>query len=400
VNKEPHKSFRCFAEITDQDKHKVGNDTSVAIEHHINDDDRVDGNNGGSGKVTKLRCDAIDDCGDAKDEMNDADTDAPQSSVVSPSSDGSGFSALESLESLPSTGSALHSTGECRRCNFFAKGRCGSGKDCEFCHFPHEKRKLTRHEKRERQVVKDATEDQASACKLPMNGEVLGNYNCFQQHQGVHLPQMSWSQQMREQRQHQLLQQQEKLALLEQHPSSINMTSEPLPAVFPFEFRDQVQEQLLQYLQLQQSQRQVDNACEEEIAIMQNGGSMDEGDELQTLAYSVLPGLPPMRSVKLPAPLPLPGMAPPGLLPPGQWQQPDLEGSQAPSVSPVASLFLSTVPDAREVCELPSEAAVIAALPQKVSVGTQTDDEFVCPGCDGREGVCDLTAAVMHCRRH
>jgi hypothetical protein len=49
-------------------------------------------------------------------------------------------------EPLPSVGSALHASGECRRCNFFAKGRCQNGKDCSFCHFPHDKRKLSRQQ--------------------------------------------------------------------------------------------------------------------------------------------------------------------------------------------------------------------------------------------------------------
>jgi len=61
-------------------------------------------------------------------------------------SDGSDISSGE----LPSLGSAKHSAGECKRCNFFAKGRCLNGKNCTFCHLPHEKRKPSRQEKRER----------------------------------------------------------------------------------------------------------------------------------------------------------------------------------------------------------------------------------------------------------
>jgi len=53
-------------------------------------------------------------------------------------------------DGLPSRGSALHAEGSCKRCNFFAKGRCQNGEECTFCHFPHDKRKATRQEKRER----------------------------------------------------------------------------------------------------------------------------------------------------------------------------------------------------------------------------------------------------------
>mmetsp|Transcript_139700 Transcript_139700/g.243230 ORF Transcript_139700/g.243230 Transcript_139700/m.243230 type:complete len:616 (-) Transcript_139700:137-1984(-) len=61
-------------------------------------------------------------------------------------------------ELLPSIGSAQHALGECRRCNFFAKGRCRNGKDCQFCHLPHERRKLSRQEKREQQAARMARE--------------------------------------------------------------------------------------------------------------------------------------------------------------------------------------------------------------------------------------------------
>lgn len=68
-------------------------------------------------------------------------------------------SALSSeLDDLPSIGSSQHATGECRRCNFFAKGRCRNGRDCAFCHLPHERRKLSRQEKREQQAARLARE--------------------------------------------------------------------------------------------------------------------------------------------------------------------------------------------------------------------------------------------------
>jgi len=56
------------------------------------------------------------------------------------------------LGPLPSAGSVEHAEGTCKRCNFFAKGRCGNGQDCSFCHYPHEKKKVSRQEKRERKA--------------------------------------------------------------------------------------------------------------------------------------------------------------------------------------------------------------------------------------------------------
>eukprot|EP00930_Biecheleria_cincta_P019283 TRINITY_DN1475_c2_g1_i1.p1 TRINITY_DN1475_c2_g1~~TRINITY_DN1475_c2_g1_i1.p1 ORF type:complete len:568 (+),score=108.37 TRINITY_DN1475_c2_g1_i1:57-1760(+) len=53
---------------------------------------------------------------------------------------------------LPSIGSADHASGNCKRCNFFPKGRCQNGLNCTFCHLPHDKRKPSRQEKRERKA--------------------------------------------------------------------------------------------------------------------------------------------------------------------------------------------------------------------------------------------------------
>lgn len=55
-------------------------------------------------------------------------------------------SQAEEASPLPSVGSAGHATGTCKRCNFFAKGRCQNGKSCSFCHIPHAKSKLRRGE--------------------------------------------------------------------------------------------------------------------------------------------------------------------------------------------------------------------------------------------------------------
>jgi len=54
---------------------------------------------------------------------------------------------------LPSVGSADHRAGTCKRCNFFAKGRCQNDLNCKFCHLPHSKRKVSQHEKRERRAA-------------------------------------------------------------------------------------------------------------------------------------------------------------------------------------------------------------------------------------------------------
>merc|ERR1740121_2817493 len=48
----------------------------------------------------------------------------------------------------PSIGSALHSSGECKRCCFFPKGRCDNGYDCSFCHYDHGKRTRTRRNRK------------------------------------------------------------------------------------------------------------------------------------------------------------------------------------------------------------------------------------------------------------
>lgn len=72
------------------------------------------------------------------------------------------------VELLPSKGSAGHGDGNCRRCNFFPKGRCQNGYDCTFCHFPHEKQKFTRQEKRERRAVAQAQ------CAMGEEGNAAG----------------------------------------------------------------------------------------------------------------------------------------------------------------------------------------------------------------------------------
>lgn len=77
---------------------------------------------------------------------------------------------------LPSIGSAMHASGECRRCNFFPKGRCQNGKDCIFCHLPHEKRKPSRQEKRERKAAWQSqnTQHQEEYCCAEKSSPFLG----------------------------------------------------------------------------------------------------------------------------------------------------------------------------------------------------------------------------------
>jgi len=48
----------------------------------------------------------------------------------------------------PSLGSAGHSTGTCRRCCFFPRGRCANGYSCEFCHYEHDRRKRKNRSKK------------------------------------------------------------------------------------------------------------------------------------------------------------------------------------------------------------------------------------------------------------
>lgn len=70
-------------------------------------------------------------------------------------------------DSLPSMGSVDHAAGNCKRCNFYPKGRCQNGKSCTFCHLPHEKRKPSRQEKRERRAAWQSQQEAGFVGDMP-----------------------------------------------------------------------------------------------------------------------------------------------------------------------------------------------------------------------------------------
>ncbi|CAJ1435757.1 unnamed protein product [Effrenium voratum] len=75
------------------------------------------------------------------------------------------------IADLPSKGSIEHASGNCKRCNFFPKGRCQNGKNCTFCHLPHPKRKPTRAAKWDREEAwlaeQDSSNDEEDCLSLP-----------------------------------------------------------------------------------------------------------------------------------------------------------------------------------------------------------------------------------------
>lgn len=77
---------------------------------------------------------------------------SPPGAEVDSDEDDDDFDRTMPVGPLPSVGSAEHAFGNCKRCNFFAKGRCQNGEDCSFCHLSHEKKKASRQEKRERKA--------------------------------------------------------------------------------------------------------------------------------------------------------------------------------------------------------------------------------------------------------
>jgi len=226
-------------------------------------------------------------------------------------------------EQLPSIGSADHAAGTCKRCNFFPKGRCQSGANCTFCHMPHDKRKPSRQEKRERRAAWLTQNEAAEA------GHVRAS------------------------------------------------TTDELAHLF---------------------------ACSRD-------GCVEMDDVAQkTMSYTVLPGMPPIRSMKLPGPLPLPGnhcykATLPGFpcLPAGTvglpprcrgieaWQ-PDEEVSPGHARSPVLATVPLTPMAPQSVASFNSTPQGGASTKEMCTIGTQTieDLDHPCPRCC--EAACCETA--------
>jgi hypothetical protein len=227
-------------------------------------------------------------------------------------------------EQQPSMGSADHAAGTCKRCNFFPKGRCQSGANCTFCHMPHDKRKPSRQEKRERRAAW-LTQNDAS--------------------EGV---------------------------------QTRTSTTDELSHLF---------------------------ACSRDECV-----EMDDVAQ-RTMSYTVLPGMPPIRSMKLPGPLPLPGnhcykAALSGFpcLPAGSvgmppqcrgieaWQP---EGEVSPgqsSRSPVLATVPLTPMTPQSVASFNTTPQGAVILKEMCTIGTQTmeDLEHPCPRC------CETADVMQH----
>jgi len=76
----------------------------------------------------------------------------------------SGFSGSElwwgEIPQPPSVGSVSHSSGNCHPCSFFRRNKCTAGKDCAFCHLPHERAKHLGKKARERAARRHMREEQ------------------------------------------------------------------------------------------------------------------------------------------------------------------------------------------------------------------------------------------------
>jgi len=268
---------------------------------------------------------------------------------------------------LPSIGSALHAKGECKRCNFFPKGRCQNGHNCTFCHFTHNKRKPSRQEKRQRQaawLVTREEEHRTLGSTAQSTDMGTSEHVCKEVDVQAAQPEVRNAA-------HVTMLLQDEHASLGRQPQ-LEAMSIVKRAVAPMdEFYTS------NNLQLQD----VDVSSE---------------DGQQAIAYPVLPGLPPMKAMRLPSPLPFPQasgpLLPPGLPPPPGtttpvWQ-PDEEVSPAcqivlPQCSTMSANALATTP-------MSSSSAFSHGIPVTIpnvapkemcTTGTQTSDEFVCAAC-------------------
>lgn len=100
-----------------------------------------------------------DDASDSEDAEANSTKDTPISAA-----------ACAVPDDLPSAGSAQHHEGLCKRCCFFPKGRCLNGKDCEFCHFDHEKRKRKKKKKKGAKKDKEDSDSDGDAESVASNG--------------------------------------------------------------------------------------------------------------------------------------------------------------------------------------------------------------------------------------
>lgn len=72
----------------------------------------------------------------------------------------SGVAAYPSEQ--PSVGSVKHSSGDCKACTWFPKGRCNRGVDCLYCHFDHDGRKKRAKPKKSTISIAEANSLQGS----------------------------------------------------------------------------------------------------------------------------------------------------------------------------------------------------------------------------------------------
>lgn len=281
----------------------------------IREDTSDDGDDAGEGDTEGSESSGSDEGSGAENEVGTSPTGSHAAAPRVP-----GPSPAQSLGPLPSTGSAEHAAGTCKRCNFFPKGRCQNGANCTFCHFPHDKRKPSRQEKRDRRAA------------------------WLSQRDGIDGPAVT----------------------------SVQETLRPLFA----------------------GDQETKDECLD----------VDDVSQRTTMAYSVLPGMPPIRSVKLPAPLPLPGNGsykatapvfpclPPGLPPPKcglELWQPDEEVSPLrfglPTPTSHPSPVLATVPLAPATPQSIAASTTTSASAMKATstIGTQTieDLDYPCPRC-------------------